>query len=253
MSGRAYFQIGFNRCGTVSLYRFFRANGFAAVHHDGGRLAIAMDANLRAGRHVLSGYERCEAFFDMSFLRPHVHVEMYKYWDRLLEQVPEARFILNLRDVEHWVASRLDMGAWTEWHWERPARGFGPPWDAAPPGWPGWRERIEPFRERYRRCHGLADLDEVVAHWKADWHRHAARVRAGVPADRLLVFDIERDPPEALCRFAGLDEAAARHWRRENPALGRLGRAMVRAVPRTVLRRIPAAARHRARRALRRC
>ena len=249
MSGRTYFQIGFNRCGTVSLCRFFRRNGFAAVHHDGGRLAIAMDANLRAGRHVLSGYERFEAFFDMSFLRQHIHVEMYKRWDRILEQVPEARFILNLRDVERWVGSRLDMGAWTEWRRECPARGFGLPWEAAGRR---WHERIEPFRERYRRCHGLADLDEVVAHWKADWRGHAARVRAGVPADRLLVFDIERDPPEALCRFAGLDEAAARHWGRENAALGGLGRAVARATPRSVLRRIPEAVRRPARRVLRR-
>ena len=156
---------------------------------------------------------------------------MYKRRDRILEQVPEARFILSLRDVERWVASRLDMDAWTEWRRECPARGFGRPWEASAHR---RRQRIAPFRERYRRCHGLADLDEVVAHWKADWRGHVARVRAEVPADRLLVFDIERDRPEALCRFAGLDDGAARHWGRENAALGRLGRAVARAAPRSV-------------------
>jgi len=243
-----FFQIGFNKCGTASLHRFFRLNGIASVHHDRGRLAIAVDANLRAGRHVLSGYEDSEAFFDMSFLRPHIHVEIYKHWETILEQVPEARFILNLRNVDRWVESRLAMGAWIEWRWERAARGFGPPWDA--PG--GLRLPVAPFEERYRLCHGLAGRDEVVAHWRQDWASHVARVKAGVPADRLLVFDIERDPPEKLCRFAGLGEAAARHWGHENPALGRLGRAVVLCTPRPLLRRIPEGARRRARRALRR-
>ena len=244
-----YFQIGFNKCGTVSLHRFFRLNGIASVHHDGGRLAIAMDASLRAGRHVLTGYEECEALLDMSYLRPHVHVEIYKRWEVLLEQVPDARFILNVRDVERWVQSRLAMGPWTEWRFERPARGFGPPWDA-PPG--GLAERIPAFRERYRRCHGLADTDAVVAHWRADWDRHVAAVRASVPADRLLVFDVERDPPETLCRFAGLDAAAARHWTRENPSLGSLGRAVSGWTPRSVMRRVPEALKRPVRYVLRR-
>lgn len=244
-----FFQIGFNRCGTAALHRFFRLNGIASVHHDGGRLAIAMDANLRAGRPVLAGYEDREAFLDMSYLRAHLHVEIYKRWEVLLEQVPGARFILNVRGVEGWVESRLAMGAWTEWRFERPARGFGSPWDAPPRG---PVQRIAPFRERYRRCHGLADIDAVAAHWRADWARHVAGVRASVPPERLLVFDIERDPPEALCRFAGLDEGAARHWGRENPSPGGLGRALASWTPRAVMRRIPEAVKRPVRHALRR-
>ena len=244
-----FFQIGFNRCGTASLHRFFCLNGVASVHHDHGRLAIAMDANLRAGRPVLAGYEDFEAFLDMSYQRAHIHVEIYKRWEALLEQVPEARFVLNLRDVDRWVESRLAMGAWTEWRGERPARGFGAPWDDAPHG---LVRRIPPFRERYRLCHGLADVGAVTAHWRADWARHVAAVKASIPADRLLVFDVERDPPEALCRFAGLDTGAARHWGRENLSLGSLGRALAGWTPRSLVRRIPEALKRPARRALRR-
>ena len=243
-----FFQIGFNRCGTASLHRFFRLNGIASAHHDRGRLAIAMDANLRAGRPVLAGYENCGAFLDMSYLRAHIHVEIYKRWVVLLEQVPEAHFILNVRDVDRWVESRLAMGAWTEWRGERPARGFGPPWDAPH----GLVRRIPPFRERYRLCHGLADIDAVVAHWRADWARHLAAVQASVPAGRLLAFDVERDPPEVLCRFVGLDAGAARHWGRENPSPGGLGRALASWTPRWVARRIPETLRSPARRVLRR-
>lgn len=244
-----FFQIGFNRCGTASLHRFFRLNGFRSVHHDGGRLAIAMDANLRAGRPILAGYERFDAFFDMSYLRAHIHVEIYRRWDEILAQVPEAHFILNLRDVDHWIGSRLAMGSWIEWHRERPARGFGAPWDTSSVG---PVQRIAPFKERYRFCHGLADMEAVAAHWREDHAHHVAAVRAGIPADRLLVFDIERDPPEALCRFAGLDDRAARHWGRENPGPGSLGRAIARWTPRGVARRIPEALKRPVRQALRR-
>lgn len=250
-AGRVYFQIGFNKCGTASLHRFFRLSGFACVHHDGGRLAIAMDANLRRGRPLLAGYERCQAFFDMSYLRPHIHVEMYKHWERIIEQVPGARFILNVRDVGHWVRSRLGMGPWREWRWERPARGFGAPWDDAPRRRP-LAQRVAPFWERYRCAHGLRDQAAVVAHWRADWHRHLAAVQASVPPERLLVFDIERPPLEALCRFADLDAAAARHYGRENPALGSVGRALAGHIPRPLLRRLPDAVRRSARHALRR-
>lgn len=244
-----YFQIGFNRCGTASLHRFFRLNGFRSVHHDGGRLAIAMDANLRAGRPVLEGYGEFDAFFDMSYLRPHIHVEIYRRWGEILAQVPGARFILNLRDVDRWVASRMAMGPWVEFRGDRPARGFGAPWDApyrAPV------QRIAPFRERYRLCHGLADMEAVVAHWREDHARHVTAVRAGIPSDRLLVFDIERDPPEALCRFAGLDDRAARRWGHENAGYGTFGRAIAGWTPRSVSRRIPEALKRPVRRALRR-
>ena len=244
-----YFQIGFHKCGTKALHRFFERSDIPAVHNDGGRLALTLAANLRDGRPLLAGYERFEAFFDMGFLRAHVHVEMYKRWATILEQVPEARFVLNVRDVDRWVASRLNMVPATRFRWGRPSRGFGPDVDRPPRG---LLERVEPFAERYRACYGLADLDAVVAHWRADWRRHVEAVRAGVPAERLLVFDIERDSPLALCRFAGLDAAAARHYRHENPGLGRLGRALARATPRPVLRLVPRGLRARARRALRR-
>ena len=40
---------------------------------------------------------------------------------------------------------------------------------------------------------------------------HHADVLATAPPDRLPVFDIDRDPPDALCRCAGLP-ACARHF-----------------------------------------
>ena len=231
-----YFQIGFHKCGTKSLYQFFERCGIPSIHNDRGRLALTMAANLRDGRHILTGYGRFEAFFAMGFMRPHVHLEMYKQWATILAQVPQARFILNTRDVDRWIASRLNKAEQSEFRWDRPSRGFGPELDAPPRG---LLESVEPFSERYRKYYGLAGIDEVIAHWREDWRRHITAVRASVPADRLLVFDIESDSPLTLCRFLGLDDSAARNYRHENPGLGRIGRALVRRTPRQVQHLLP--------------
>jgi len=43
------FQIGFSKCGTTTLARFFSVNGVATVHHDFGYLAKTMQKNIKAG------------------------------------------------------------------------------------------------------------------------------------------------------------------------------------------------------------
>lgn len=40
--------------------------------------------------------------------------------------------------------------------------------------------------------------------WLEDWESYHRRVVAEIPADELLVFDIESDPPERLCDFIGV-------------------------------------------------
>ena len=62
---------------------------------------------------------------------------------------------------------------------------------------------------------------------------------AEIPADELLVFDIEADPPERLRDFVGVGRDCARFWTRENATTNPLGRFLVRAVPKAVKRRVP--------------
>ena len=60
--------------------------------------------------------------------------------------------------------------------------------------------RLEHYEWRY----GTADLERVADVWREDWEEHHRAVVAELPAERLLVFDIETDPPELLCDFVGL-------------------------------------------------
>ena len=198
-----FFQIGFHRCGTTSIHKFFEANGIPSVHYDRGRLATTMFDNLAQGRYILSGYESYSAFGDMELLTHDRYLEAYKLYRPIMVQVPDAKFILNVRDPDKWIMSRLI-------HHQKRAhlsekfiyRG----------------KKILPgiYYERYKACHGLSDVNEVAAHMRAEWDMHIASVQDAIPADRLLVFDIESNSPLALCRFVGLDDSAAKHYRTAN-------------------------------------
>ena len=217
-----YFLTGFDRCGTTAIARFFQRSGIPAIHYDSGKLAQQIDANLREGRFILHGYEQYRVFADMVYLRPHAHIEAYKYYRQMMEQVPGARFILNTRDRERWISSRLRFSG-GEFDWV----------------------------EMYQAFHGLKDFQETISHWKRDWDSHHAAVQQAIPSDRLLVFNIEEDSPLLLCRFAGLDDSAARHYRRENASYNKIGKFITELVPLPVKRRIPEPAKAPVRRLLR--
>ena len=74
------FQIGFNKCGTSSLYHFFKGNGIASVHLDG------FD-------------DDSDDYF------PCVHAYI-NYFTELDKQYPNSKFILNRRNLIKWIKSR---------------------------------------------------------------------------------------------------------------------------------------------------
>ena len=105
------FQIGFNRCGTRTLHHYFSRNGLRAVHWDEGRLARRMFANLASGNNLLEGYEQFDVFTDMEYLDDFgTYLEAYKLFPQLAAQYPNAIFILNTRNREAWIRSRLTHG-----------------------------------------------------------------------------------------------------------------------------------------------
>ena len=198
-----FFQIGFHRCGTTSMHQFFEANGIPSVHYDRGRLATTMFDNIAQGRHILHGYESYRAFSDMELLTHARYLEAYKLYPQIMAQVPDAKFILNVRDPDKWIMSRL-IHPQKHPHLSEKFTYRG--------------EKILPgiYYEMYRACHGLSGVDEVAAHMRAEWDMHVASVQDAIPTDDLLVFNIESDSPLALARFVGLDDSAARLYRRAN-------------------------------------
>ena len=185
-----YFQIGFRKCGTTTLWDFFNRNGIPAAHWNGGNLARRMRDNLEAGRRALDGYDdRYDAFTDMEFNDPDDYFEGFKRFRELLRDYPGAKFILNTRDKEAWLRS---MRRWAR----RTHR---------------WRY----LRHRY----GTRSLAGFSRRLAQDRKAHHDAVVATIPPEQLLVFDIEADDPEELCRFCDLPVSGAVHYAHHNQSL----------------------------------
>ena len=209
--GPLIFQIGFHRCGTTTLAAFFERCGLACVHYDRGRLGRRLRENLAAGRPPLAGYEGCRAFANMQYEDGADYFDGMAYF-RELDAAYDARFVLNTRPLDHWLRSLAV-------HYARRPRALGLPC----------------LEARF----GTTDPVRVAEGWRALREAHHRRVRAELPPERLLVFDIESDPPERLCEFIGAPRAMARHYRVENPSLDRWGEALAACLPFAVKRALP--------------
>jgi hypothetical protein len=160
------FQIGFNRCGTTSLHSFFKKNGLVSIHWADRWLARWIHQNYQAGRKLLEGIEQFQFYSDMEDA-PHIyaHIVYYKLLDK---QYPNSKFILNVRDKDHWLLSRLRYGR---------------------------------YCEEYARAHGLT-VDQTVAAWSQQWDNHLIDVLTYFQGrDNLLVFDIEKHDIGYLVSF----------------------------------------------------
>lgn len=226
------FVVGFNKCGTTSMHRLFEAAGLRSLHWRRGPedepCALAMRANQQAGLPIIAGFEDYQAFSNLDYFCEHQHVEMSRHFRLLMEQEPDARFILNVRDVDRWIRSRMDQFS------ERPAR---PPLDDCPGG-TRCSSRLS-FAEKYSRYFKISK-NECQTHLRCVWHSHINAVRSEIPHDRLLVFDVERDDPLSICNFLDLPPAAAASWGRRNPSLPLFARRVSRYVPVSLKRRMPA-------------
>lgn len=169
------FLIGFNKCGTRSFHDLFVRSGYDGVHWAKGRLALDIDESWSTGMTPLQGFaDDAVVFSDMEcvHLGSDNFVEGYKYFAFLDEKFPDSRFILNTRDVDKWLASRMAH-----------ARG------------------------RYARYYmdhlGLEDRSDLEAYWRNDWHLHHRQVldHFGGPGGKLMTYDIERDTPEKIAEF----------------------------------------------------
>ena len=223
-----FFQIGFHRCGTRSIHEFFERSGIPSIHFDRGRLATTMFNNLATGKHILYGYEGYRAFTDMELLTQDRFFEAYKLYRSIMEQVPGSKFILNVRNPDKWVMSRLLHDSRNLAINTKETVFFRDK-----------RILLGNYYERYRTCHGLSDVHEVAAHMRAEWDMHIASVKSAIPADRLLVFNIESDSLIALCRFAELDESAAENYQVTNRSDSHAVRFLQRRLPPLLLRAIP--------------
>lgn len=197
------FQIGMFKCGTTSIHRFYLRSGLRSVHIGTDRhLAARMAANLNAGRPIADGFDCYDVYTDMNDGMEGIYGGLT--YLQIISDYPEARFILNTRDTDRWLRSMLNMSIRKE--------GIYHP--------------------------DLSDA-QFCAFWKAQrdiLHRNVIR---DIPEERLLVFDIERDDPVFLCRFAGLPDSCAKNWQRDNPTIPPAVTFVLKCIPRPLKGMIP--------------
>lgn len=170
------FQIGFNKCATRAISRFFHRHGLTTADWAKGELAQDIAAAVAAGRAPLERWPDVTVFSDMEYVRGNTVIEGYRYFRDLHAAYPEALFILNTRNVEAWIRSR-----------ERHGDGG--------------------YRNTYRRHYKLRTTQEVHDRWRQDWFRHNLEVVeyfSGPRRDQLFVWDIERPDFETLSQKLGL-------------------------------------------------
>jgi hypothetical protein len=183
------FLIGFNKCGTTSFHNFFLANGLSSVHWRANTLAMTIHRHLKQGhRPLLDGLDHWTAYTDMicipgspwgrSNSTDQPVIEACRYFRQIHQSYPNSLFILNTRDVEGWIESRLrhDNG--------RFARAY-----------------LEAVR-----ASGIANLDDLCQLWLRDWTAHHAEVSTYFQdslQDHYLYFHLTDTPASSLFNFLG--------------------------------------------------
>ncbi|TCL08434.1 hypothetical protein BXY66_0471 [Shimia isoporae] len=170
------FQIGFNKCATSALFFLFLKSGYNALHSggkfykrkNGGLLKNInpqrmINDNITAGRAPLEGLERFHAFFDMEFKKRGLNIENFLHYKVFAEHYPHAKFLLNIRDKDKWLRSRI-----------RHSDGF----------------YLQSEMDRL----GLTEK-QTTEKWAAFFDRHIANVQSYFEndPDRLIVFNTDHD------------------------------------------------------------
>lgn len=170
---------GLGRTGTLSTKLALEQLGFAPCHHmvEVFTHPDTVPLWIEAGR----GRADWDAIFD-GYAAMVDHPGCC-YWRELADAYPDAKVLHTVRDPEKWFASTQ-------------ATIFNPDRPAGPPA--------GPFRDFMDQVHAWYGGDIHDRGFMVDFfHRHTEAVIAGVPKDRLLVFNVAEgwDP---LCAFLGV-------------------------------------------------
>lgn len=206
--------VGFNKCGTRSLAQLFARAGHPVVHQKlparfpsrywtTRKIGRLMRMNVEAGRAVFDGAENYVFYGDLIDSCDRESFDGNTLYARILADYPDTILLLNWRDREDWIRSRLRHG-----HGE--------------------------FAAREQRLRGLKNLDELTEVWRREWDDHLQAVRRfmGERPQQLVEFHLDRDPIEQLVgRLPGyglspehFSDIGRSRGRRQPPLVGRFQR-----------------------------
>ncbi|NDG33426.1 hypothetical protein EB118_25650, partial [bacterium] len=186
LSYNKIFQIGFNKCGTLSLWNLFHNySSINAIHWDNGSLAEKIYKNIYSDTNLpLDSYEDYIYFGDMEcFIQEDSrikYIQIYKdFFDILDINYPESLFILNTRNIDNWIRSRLNHNFLQPIYGEIKYIGL------------------------FKKVYNTNKISEIIKIWKNDWIEHHNNIKKYFHRNthRLFVFNIEKDSPDKLFNY----------------------------------------------------
>lgn len=125
-----------------------------------------------------------------------------RYYKQYMELYPDAKVLLNVRDPDKWYESTRDT------IYEVAHRVFGPDGNQSnSPGFPGDKELLHRVMKMVKKDMWENDFKGRFAEDRQlaidFFNRHNDEVKATVPADKLLVFEVKQGW-EPLCKFLGV-------------------------------------------------
>jgi hypothetical protein len=171
---------GLARTGTTSLKLALEQIGFRPCYHT--EVMAANPAHVALWERAFDGKPDWEAIF--TGFRAGVSGPTNYFFRELADYYPNAKVILTLRDAERWYAS-ITSTIYADDVLSAMMRGPG----------------AQLMRKVFQRAADLHSPDK--ARMIVAFEDYNAKVRATIPAERLLVYDVS-DGWEPLCRFLGV-------------------------------------------------
>ena len=186
------FFIGFNKTATTSFHHLILGSGYSSVHclfrggEHSGFIAKKMEDNINDGRPILWEMDNKDAYSDLLYVKRGKYIEANKWFKQLHAEYPDAYFILQTRNMEDWLESRIKhkKGAFIE--------------------------RCEKFTRKSR--------DELIEDWRLQRNRWEQKMKNYFKDNpNFLVFDIDKDDIQLFIDHVAPDYEIDRlHWRRLN-------------------------------------
>lgn len=176
------FQIGFNKCGTTSIYNLFdqyiENKKLKCIHWDNNNLALTIHKNVLSNnnKNILGKYNDYDVITDMECATLDKIILAHKdYFKELDSCYPNSKFILNIRPFDKWIKSRLKHRHYVK----------------------------DTYVLMYMSVYNFTTVNEVIELWEYHWNEHINSV-INYFSNRdkdLLIFDIENDKLDRLINF----------------------------------------------------
>jgi hypothetical protein len=180
------FLIGYNKCATRSicnlLEQSYNIKSEQVHHHRKGEIASHIFSDIHNNVSILSRYPRINnviAFADLenvSKTNGGLPIMANEYFKEIYACFPCAYYILNIRNVDDWLISRINHNASLGHH---------------------------SYLKRWKKLYKIKD-EEVIEMWRNSYIQHTQNVKNFFVDDRkrsLLIYDIDNDNPSKIVSF----------------------------------------------------